>query len=156
MKIQLCTTDLLDVVSNGAKASPRLRMNHNFHNGNDDLCHRMFNAVEPGTYVPPHCHEDKDESMIMVRGKMGLVIFSAEGKVDSHCILEAGSECFGVDIPRGVFHSLVSFESGSVFFESKEGPYRPLNENEKAGFAPEADSAEAVKFLNSMTALFEI
>ena len=30
---------------------------------------------------------------------------------------------YGVDIPRGVWHTLESLESGSVVFECKEGPF---------------------------------
>lgn len=29
---------------------------------------------------------------------------------------------YGVNIPKGVWHTLESLESGSVFFECKEGP----------------------------------
>lgn len=43
---------LLDTVSEQAKNSPRLRMNYNFHQSLEDKCHRMLNAVEPGTEVP--------------------------------------------------------------------------------------------------------
>jgi len=39
--------ELLDKVTNQAKALHRLRMNYNFHQSLDDLCHRMLNAVEP-------------------------------------------------------------------------------------------------------------
>ena len=42
---------LLDQVSIQAKESIRLRMNYNFHQSLDDKCHRMLNAVEPGTEV---------------------------------------------------------------------------------------------------------
>lgn len=42
---------LLDQVSAQAKASPRLRMNYNFHQSLEDKCHRFLNAVEPGTVV---------------------------------------------------------------------------------------------------------
>ena len=44
--------ELLDKVSEQAKASPRLRMNYNFHQSLDEKCHRFLNAVEPGTEVP--------------------------------------------------------------------------------------------------------
>lgn len=40
---------LLNKVSELAKKSPRLRMNHNFHQSLEDKCHRFLNAVEPGT-----------------------------------------------------------------------------------------------------------
>lgn len=42
---------LLDQVSSQAKVSPRLRMNYNFHQSLEHKCHRMLNAVEPGTVI---------------------------------------------------------------------------------------------------------
>ena len=33
---------------------------------------------------------------------------------------------YGVDIPAGQFHTLEVLESGTVIFEVKEGPYKPL------------------------------
>ena len=47
---------LLDESTRRAQNSPRLRMNYNFHHSLDELCHRMLNAVEPGTDVPIHRH----------------------------------------------------------------------------------------------------
>ena len=59
---------LLDAVSAAAAASPRRRKNRNFHPADDFPAHRMLNALEPDSYVVPHCHRDpaKDESMSMI------------------------------------------------------------------------------------------
>ena len=46
-KMKLIDKQLLDDVSRQAKESPRLRMNHNFHQSLEDKCHRFLNAVEP-------------------------------------------------------------------------------------------------------------
>ena len=62
--------NLLDQVSAQAKESPRLRMNYNFHQSLEDKCHRFLNAVEPGTVVPIHRHPTKDESFVILRGKV--------------------------------------------------------------------------------------
>jgi len=61
---------LLDQVSSQAKVSPRLRRNYIFHQSLEDKCHRMLNAVEPGTVVPIHKHPTKDESFVILRGKV--------------------------------------------------------------------------------------
>ena len=61
---------LLDKISEQAKASPRLRMNCNFHQSLDEKCHRFLNAVEPGTQVPIHKHPTKDEMFVILRGKV--------------------------------------------------------------------------------------
>jgi len=44
--MEIINKNLLDEVSSQAKASPRLRINYNFHQSLDDLCHRMLNALE--------------------------------------------------------------------------------------------------------------
>ena len=53
-----------------AKESPRLRKNYNFHQSLDEKCHRFINAVEPGTEVPIHQHPTKDETFVILRGKV--------------------------------------------------------------------------------------
>lgn len=116
---------LLDKVSEQAKASPRLRMNHNFHQSLVDKCHRMLNAVEPGTEVPIHRHPTKDESFVVLRGKVKVSTYNDDGSVIENVVLCQEEGRYGVDIPKNVWHNLVSLESGSVIFECKEGPFVP-------------------------------
>ena len=94
--------ELLDQVSAQAKESPRLRMNYNFHQSLDEKCHRFLNAVEPGTKVEIH-----------------------RGTVIESVVLCPEEGLYGVDIPKNVWHNVECLESGSVFFECKEGPFVP-------------------------------
>lgn len=118
-------TQLLDKVSSEAKSSPRLRMNYNFHQSLEDKCHRMLNAVEPGTDIPIHRHPTKDESFVVLRGKVRSTTYNDDGSVIDSVVLCAEEGRYGVDIPKGVWHKLESLESGSVVFECKEGPFVP-------------------------------
>lgn len=72
---------LLDKVTAQAKASPRLRMNYNFHQSLDEKCHRFLNAVEPGTEVPIHKHPTKDETFVILRGKVWMTTHWDDGSV---------------------------------------------------------------------------
>ena len=117
--------DLLDKVSEQAKASPRLRMNYNFHQSLDELCHRMLNAVEPGTEVPIHRHPTKDESFVILRGKVRSTTYNDDGSVIDSVVLCAEDGVYGVNIPKGVWHKLEAIEPNSVIFECKEGPFVP-------------------------------
>lgn len=117
--------NLLNEVTEKAKASPRLRMNFNFHKSLDDKCHRMLNAVEPGTVVPVHRHPTKDESFVVLRGRVKVFTYNDDGSVIESVVLCAEEGRFGVDIPKGVWHNLESLESGSCIFECKEGPFVP-------------------------------
>lgn len=116
---------LLDKVSLEAKNSPRLRMNFNFHQSLDDKCHRFLNAVEPGTDVPIHRHPSKDESFVLLRGRVVVYTYKDDGGVLESVELNPNEGRYGVNIPNGVWHKVESLESGSVFFECKEGPFVP-------------------------------
>ena len=111
------------MVSEQAKTSPRLRMIFNFHQSLDNKCHRMLNAIEPGTDIPIHRHPTKDESFVVLRGKVHSTTYNDDGSVIESVVLCADEGRFGVDIPKGVWHKLESLESGSVVFECKDGPF---------------------------------
>ena len=113
----------LDRVSERAKASPRLRMNYNFHQSLDEKCHRFLNAVEPGTVVPIHKHPTKDETFVILRGKVKVTTHNDDGSIIESVELCAEEGRYGVNIPKGVWHTLESLESGSCIFECKEGPF---------------------------------
>ena len=124
----LIDEQFLNMVHAQAKVSPRLRMNYNFHQSLEDKCHRMLNAVEPGTVVPIHRHPTKDESFVILRGKVGVTTHNDDGSIIEDVVLSQESGNYGVDIPKNVWHKLESLESGSVTFECKEGPFVPHEE----------------------------
>lgn len=124
-KMELIDKNLLDEVTAQAKASPRLRKNYNFHQSLDDLCHRMLNALEPGTEVPIHHHPDKDESFVILRGKIRVTTYNDDGSVAESVILSQEDGCHGVNIPKNVWHTLEALEPNSCIFESKQGPFVP-------------------------------
>lgn len=115
--------DVLDRLTEQAKASPRLRMNYNFHQSLDEKCHRFLNAVEPGTAVPIHRHPTKDESFVILRGKVRSTTYNDDGSIIDSVVLSQEDGGYGVDIPKGVWHNLESLEPDSVIFECKEGPF---------------------------------
>jgi len=156
-KMKIIDRQLLDQVSLQARQAPRLRKNYNFHPSDDFPCHRLLNALEPGTYIRPHRHADpnKDESMVMVRGRMGVIAFDDGGNVMLTTTMSACGETVAVDIPHGLFHTIISLEPGSIFFESKSGPFLPLTSAELAHWAPAEGSAECAGYLVRLQALFQ-
>ena len=107
-------TQLLDKVSSEAKSSPRLRMNYNFHQLLEDKCHRMLNAVEPGTVVPIHRHPTKDESFVILRGKVRVTTHNDDGSIIEDVVLSQESGNYGVDISKGVWHMVEALELASA------------------------------------------
>lgn len=148
------TRKLLDELTATAKTGDRLRKNHNFHEHYDEVCQRLLNAIEPGSYIRPHRHlsPPKPETFVALRGRMVLVTFEEDGTIAESVPFGPGLETVGIDIPAGVWHTIVSLESGSIFFETKPGPYHPAPEQDFASWAPQEGSAEAADFLARLEA----
>ena len=121
LEMKIIDEKLLNEVSLQAKESPRLRMNFNFHQSLDAKCHRFLNAVEPGTVVPIHRHPTKDESFVILRGKVRVTTHNDDGSIIEDVVLSQESGCYGVDIPKGVWHMVEALVLGSVVFECKAG-----------------------------------
>jgi cupin fold WbuC family metalloprotein len=151
--VRVAGPEFLDALCGEAASSPRLRKNANLHAGNDYPCHRLFNALQPGTYVRPHRHleSSKDETLLLVRGSMGACFFDGAGNVVRTEKLSPG---MAVDVPHGVWHTFVCLEPDTVFFEAKAGPYVPMTPEEAAPFAPPENDPAAPDFLAALAKRF--
>ena len=155
--MKIITRELLALVSSEARQNPRLRKNHNIHPSDESRCHRLLNAIEPGSYIRPHRHLDpeKDEAFILMSGRLGIVTFTDDGEVAETVLLSQSSGNLAVDIPHGVYHTALSLEPGTVFYETKAGPYSQLNDNEKVTWAPEESVPQAQAFFVRLRSLFD-
>lgn len=117
---------LVNHVIEDAKTSPRLRMNYNLHESFEDAVQRMFNALEPGTVVPIARHPYSSETLIMLRGRLRVLIYNDNKEIIEDVIIAPNTENIGYHIPKGTWHKVESLESGTVCFETREGPYVPV------------------------------
>lgn len=104
-------------------------MNFNFHQSLDEKCHRFLNAVEPGTQVPIHHHPTKDETFVVLRGRVKVTTYNDDGTLIDSIVLSPEEGRYGINIPKNVWHALESLESGSCLLECKEGPFVPHEED---------------------------
>lgn len=152
--MKLITEELLDAVSAQAKENPRLRMNYNLHATLDTPIHRLLNALEPDTYLPPHRHADKEETYLVLRGSLLVFFYDEEGNVTDKACLSSIKGNLGLEIPPGTWHSIVVLESGTIIFEIKKGPYQPASTEDLASWAPAPSDEEGVKdFIKRMLEL---
>ena len=122
--------ELLDSLSAKAQASPRLRMNFDLRNSPEDGSQRMLNALEPGTVLPIHRHRATSETVVILRGRIQWVFYDGDGNETERVTLDADGDLRMLNVERDRWHSLVCLESGSVLFESKDGPYVPPGEED--------------------------
>lgn len=147
--------DLNDLTAK-AQGNPRKRQHRNIHESYEDPCQRLFNAIEPGSYIRPHRHatDPRDELLIAVRGLMALVTFDGQGTVMG--VLRFGSEkhgrdlAAGVELPAKTWHTVIALEPGSVLLEMKAGPFDPNQPKDLAPWAPEEGTPATLDYLRQL------
>lgn len=140
---------LIDKLLDGAKDSPRLRMNYDLRTSAEDNSQRMLNALLPGTVVPIHRHPNSNENVILLCGKLVEVIYEVDAicsptgplgadmpmgmdaqdvtngvrlKEANRIMLDPSVGSFGCVVPAGVWHTVEVLEP-SVIYEAKDGKY---------------------------------
>lgn len=122
------TKDILDELTAKAKESPRLRCNLDMRNSADDQSQRMLNALEPGTVMPIHRHKTTSETCVCIRGHFEEYFYDESGKLTDTIDMMPGGVVLNIE--KGQWHSLKCLESETILLEAKDGPYRPLEEDE--------------------------
>ncbi len=118
---------ILDDLSEQAKRSPRLRMNLDLRNNENDNSQRMLNAIEPGSPLPIHRHRKSSETVVCLRGHLREVFYNDDGEVAEVIDLAPNSDCVALNIPVGQWHTVEVMESGTVIMEVKDGKYEPTD-----------------------------
>ena len=114
--MKIIDNGLLDEVSRQAAESPRLRMNYNFHDTLEANAQRLLNASE--TYI-------------VLRGEINVFFYDDDKRVTESVTLNPLKGEYGIHIPAGQWHTLEVVEKGTVIFEVKDGPYRPLGPEDR-------------------------
>ena len=123
------TQALLDELTAKAKESPRLRMNLDLRDSAEDTSQRMLNAIEPGSPLPIHRHQNTSETVVCLRGRVVEEYYDEQERICIEAIeLSPNGPVAALNIPAGQWHTLRSLESGSVILEMKNGTYEPISD----------------------------
>jgi cupin fold WbuC family metalloprotein len=154
--MKVFSADYLNTLIAQAKANPRKRQHRNLHENYEDPCQRLFNAIEPDSYIRPHRHttEPRDELLIAIRGLMALVTFDEQGHVTAFVRFGLDKNfqdlAVGAEVPSNIWHTVIALEPGCVLLETKAGPFNPDQPKDLAPWAPEESSTAAAKYLNQL------
>lgn len=128
---------LFDELSKQARNNPRQRQNYDLRNSSEDKSQRMLNALEPGTVMPIHRHQQSSETVVLLRGSIKQNFYSVKDDglelvpvLTNSWVLKARSDVVGCNIPAGQWYNLDCLEPDTVIFESKDGVWYPLAESD--------------------------
>lgn len=123
------TQAILDDLTRRAQNSPRLRMNLDLRNSEEDGSQRMLNAIEPGSPECIHRHRHTSETVVCIRGRVMEELYDESERICTDVIeLSPCGSNVAVNIPAGQWHSIRALESGSVVLAVKDGRWEPLSE----------------------------
>ena len=123
------TQTVLDELTAKAKVSPRLRMNLDLRDTDEDTSQRMLNAIEPGSPLPIHRHQNTSETVVCLRGRLVEEYYDELERICTDRIeLSPNGPVVALNIPAGQWHTVQALESGTVILEMKNGKYEPLSD----------------------------
>ena len=108
-----------------AEHNSRRRQNYDLRNSDSDTSQRMLNSLIPDTKIPIHRHMSTSETFILIKGHVSEVFYDDEGNETERIELNPDIEMYGVQIPAGVWHTLIVHEA-SIIMEVKDGAYAPI------------------------------
>lgn len=108
-----------------ASQNSRKRVRLNIHKNTNDVVHEMFIVHTKDTYVRPHKHLKKAESIFIVEGRADIFLFDEKGRITE--IISMGdyksSLCFYYKIDRPIYHTMTIKSDYLVFHEVTSGPF---------------------------------
>ncbi len=146
--------DRKDIESLKKKAgrTKRKRIRICIHKSDKDIVHEMFIVHTKHTYIRPHKHLAKKESLHILEGVADILLFDERGKVQK--IIPMGDYrsglAFYMKMETPLYHSMIIYSDCLVFVEITNGPFRK-NETLFASWSPdEMDRLEVKKYQHKL------
>jgi cupin fold WbuC family metalloprotein len=143
----------IELLREAAASAPRRRCRLCFHAGPESLQQEMLIVMHSTSYVRPHRHYGRSETLTVVEGHCDAMLFDETGQLKEHvpmsCVADGGS--FFYRMPQGVFHTLRSQTEWLAFLETTTGPFQPAS-TDFAHWAPlDSDASAGHAFLSRVS-----
>ena len=135
---------IVTILKDKAKVAPRHRCRLCFHADPAAAQQEMLIVMHRSSYVRPHRHSGKVETLTVVEGQCDALLFDETGQVTDLISMSPAAEGGGFfyRMPPGLFHSLNFRSEWLVYLETTIGPFDP-SRSEAASWAPPETDAEA-------------
>ena len=118
--------ELIDRLFEQAAEETGKRTNYDLRTSPEDGSQRMLNAMQPGTEVAVHRHQNSNENIFAITGRLDVILLeedsTGELKESTRHHLSPAEGQYGCTVPQGTWHT-VEVKEPSVIFEAKDGKY---------------------------------
>jgi len=152
--LSIVSREDLRVLETRVTLSPLKRTRLCTHGSPADQLHEMFIVQCPETYIRPHKHVGKAESMLVLSGRADVLFFREDGEIES--LVSVGDYASGLPffyrMAEGVYHGLIVRTSIFLFKEATVGPFDKMKTVFAAWAPAEEDRAAAAEYRTSLRA----
>jgi cupin fold WbuC family metalloprotein len=141
-----------DVLKAQAALSPRRRCRLCFHAEPSDRQQEMLIAMHRTSYVRPHRHRSRLETLAIFEGRCETLLFDERGTLTDRVPMstpQAGGAFF-YRMPAGLFHTLSFSSDWLIFLETTTGPFDPADTEVAAWAPPETEPDAGHAFLSRL------
>lgn len=137
-----CITEAdLEKVKLMAVEAPLGRARILLHRSHKDPIQEMIVAINRGTYIPPHRHGDRSESLHIIEGRIRAIFFDDNGNLVETLDLGDKGEPLIYRLAWDRWHTVIALSTQAVFHETVCGPFE-AGRVLLAPWAPRQDSVE--------------
>ena len=145
----------IEFLKSAASKTPRKRARLCLHNNVQDPVHEMVIVHHQDSYVRPHMHKKKEESLQILEGSAKALFFNPKGGIKNilnmSCrdISESNLPYF-YRIPSKMIHSLLIKSEWLIFHEVTAGPFN-TDDLDFPGWAPDGTNlVESLAWLRGL------
>jgi cupin fold WbuC family metalloprotein len=143
---------IIALLKDKAGKSTRRRCRLCFHAGEDASQQEMLIVMHRSSYVRPHRHVGKMETMTLIEGSCDALLFDEAGSVTEAVAMSPAAEggSFFYRMPDRVFHTLIFRSEWIVFLETTIGPFSRAMTETPGWAPPETDAAAGLAYLSGL------
>jgi cupin fold WbuC family metalloprotein len=143
---------IIALLKDKAGKSARRRCRLCFHAGEDASQQEMLIVMHRSSYVRPHRHIGKMETMTLIEGACDALLFDEAGSVTEAVAMSPAADggTFFYRMPDRVFHTLIFRSEWIVFLETTIGPFDRAMTETPEWAPPETDSAAGHVYLSGL------
>lgn len=141
--------DEVNFIKNQALCNLRGRARICMHANPEEQLHEMLIAIRQNSYITPHRHNNKVESLHVIEGAATVVIFNNDGSILKSIKLNT-SENFYYRLNSAYYHTLILHSPILVLHEVTQGPFN-LKDSDFASFAPKENDENCLKYIDNIT-----
>ncbi len=139
----------IEFLKSKVKKTKKKRARICLHKSIKDNLHEMLIILSKETYIRPHKHLNKAESLHVIEGSADVIFFNDFGKITDSVRLNKKNNFF-YRLSCSRFHTFKILTKNFIFHETTEGPFLK-NETLYAEWSPdEKDIKLAKKYINSL------